>query len=182
MGGSRCSKPRVALNTIVIFLVSGFWHGANWTFIAWGAFHALLFLPLILTGNNRKYKEVVAPDHILPSFKEFWQILLTFFLVTIGWVIFRADNLSQAWSFFTGVFHWKSIGDLSLFFKGDFLIRAVWIAVMLFVEWIDRGEDHGLSMRRVRSRVVRYAFYFAIILVTMLYFDDGSPKFIYFQF
>ena len=182
MGGSRCSKPRVALNTMVIFLVSGFWHGANWTFIAWGAFHALLFLPLILTGNNRKYKEIVAPGRILPSFKEFWQILLTFSLVTIGWVIFRADSLSQAWSFFVGVCHWNSIGDISVFFKDDFLIRAVWIAIMLFVEWIDRGEEHGLSMRGVRHRAVRYAIYFAVILVTILYFDDGSPKFIYFQF
>ena len=182
MGGSRRSRPRVALNTMVIFLVSGLWHGANWTFIAWGAFHALLFMPLILTGNNRKYKEIVAPDRILPSFKEFGKIIMTFVLVTLGWVIFRADDLPQAWSFFAGMFHWNSIYDLSFFGKYAFLTRAFWIAVMLIIEWIDRKEEHGLSMRGVRCRAVRYVIYFAIILVTMLYFDDGSPKFIYFQF
>lgn len=182
MGGSRRSKARVALNTMVIFLVSGFWHGANWTFLAWGAFHAFLFLPLILTGNNRKYKEIVAGDRLLPNFKEFCQILLTFALVTAGWVIFRADNLPQAWSFFTGLFHGNSLGDLKFFVNKTFLSRAVWIFVMLLVEWIDRREEHGLSMKGVSHRAVRYAIYLAIILVTMLYYDDGSPKFIYFQF
>lgn len=182
MGGSRRSKARVALNTMVIFLVSGFWHGANWTFLAWGAFHALLFLPLILTGNNRKYKEIVAEDRRLPNLKEFGQIVLTFVLVTVGWVIFRADNLPQAWSFFAGLFHGNSLDDLKFFGNMTFLSRAVWIFVMLLVEWIDRREEHGLSMRNTRCRAVRYAIYFAVILVTMLYFDDGSPKFIYFQF
>ena len=182
MGGSRRSKARVALNTMVIFLVSGFWHGANWTFLAWGAFHGALFLPLILTGNNRKYKEIVAADRVLPSLREFGQIILTFAIVTAGWVIFRADNLPQIWSFILGILGRSSLRNLSFFVSITFVSRAFWICVMLLVEWIDRKEDHGLSMRGVRSRAVRYAIYFAIILVTILYFDDGSPKFIYFQF
>ena len=182
LGGSRCSKAKIVRNTFVIFLVSGFWHGANWTFLAWGAFHALLFLPLILTSSNRKYRDIIAPDRVLPNLKEFGQILLTFVLVTIGWVIFRADNLSQAWVYFSGICDWNSIGDISFFISPVFLTRALWIAVMLLVEWIDRREDHGLSMRGIRYRSVRYAMYFAILLITLLYFDDGSPKFIYFQF
>ena len=182
MGGSRCSKPRVALNTLVIFLVSGLWHGANWTFVVWGAFHALLFLPLILTSNNRKYKDIVAPDRALPSIKEFGQILLTFILVTIGWVIFRADSMYQAVDYFHGFARWNSITDLSFFFTPTFLSRAVWITVMLIVEWIDRKEEHGHSMRGIRYRSIRYAIYIALLLVILLFYDDGSPKFIYFQF
>ncbi|MBR1927315.1 MAG: MBOAT family protein [Bacteroidales bacterium] len=182
MGGSQCPKPRVVLNTMVIFLVSGLWHGANWTFLVWGAFHALLFMPLILSGKNRRYKGIVAEGRALPSFKELGQILLTFALVTVGWVIFRADNLSQAWAFFAGMLRWRSISDLYFFFDRAFLSRAVWIALMLLVEWVDRGEEHGLSMAGVRHGTIRYAIYIAIILVTILYFDDGSPKFIYFQF
>ncbi len=182
MGGSRRSKGRVALNTMVIFLVSGFWHGANWTFLAWGAFHALLFLPLILTGNNRKYKEIVAGDRLLPDFKELGQIILTFVLVTAGWVIFRADNLPQAWTYIATMLDGNSLKDLKFLVDKAFVTRTFWICVMLLVEWIDRREEHGLSMKGVRFRVARYAIYIAVILVTILYFDDGSPKFIYFQF
>ena len=182
MGGSRRSKGRVALNTMVIFLVSGFWHGANWTFLAWGAFHALLFLPLILTGNNRKYKEIVAGDRLLPDFKELGQIILTFVLVTAGWVIFRADNLPQAWTYIATMLDGNSLKDLKFLVDKAFVTRTFWICVMLLVEWIDRREEHGLSMKGVRFRVARYAIYIAVILVTLLYYDDGSPKFIYFQF
>ena len=96
LGGSRCSKAKIVRNTFVIFLLSGFWHGANWTFIAWGAYHALLFLPLILMGKNRKYRDTVAEDRALPTLKEFGQMLLTFILVVIGWIIFRADSIGQA--------------------------------------------------------------------------------------
>jgi D-alanyl-lipoteichoic acid acyltransferase DltB (MBOAT superfamily) len=166
----------------VIFLVSGLWHGANWTFLAWGAFHALLFLPLILTSNNRKYREVIAPDRSLPNIKEFGQIVLTFVLVTVGWIIFRADNLPQAWEYFSGIFAWNSVGDISFFISPVFLSRVFGIVVMLLVEWIDRREEHGLSMRGIRYRSIRYAIYIVLLLVTVLYFDDGSPKFIYFQF
>ena len=119
------------------------------------------------------------PDRVLPNLKEFGQILLTFVLVTIGWVIFRADNLPQAWEYFSRICAWNSIGDISFFISPVFLTRAFWIAVMLLVEWIDRREEHGLSMRGIRCRSVRYAIYFAILLITLLYFDDGSPKFEY---
>ena len=97
LGGSRCSKAKVVRNTFVIFLVSGLWHGANWTFVVWGAFHALLFLPLILMGKNRTHRDTVAADRVLPTLKECGQMLLTFILATIGWVIFRAESITAAW-------------------------------------------------------------------------------------
>ncbi len=96
LGGSRGTKWQVVRNTFIIFLVSGFWHGANWTFIAWGAFHAILFLPLILLNQNRKYTNTVAESRLLPNIKEIFQMGLTFLLVVLGWVFFRAENLHDA--------------------------------------------------------------------------------------
>jgi len=97
-------------------------------------------------------------------------------------VIFRADSLSQAVAYFRGLAEWNSVADLSFFFSSLFLTRAVWIVVMVLVEWIDRREEHGLSMSGIRYRSIRYAIYLGLLLVTILFFDDGSPKFIYFQF
>ncbi|KAA6312825.1 MBOAT family protein, partial [termite gut metagenome] len=104
LGGSRVGKWKSFRNTMIIFLVSGFWHGANWTFIIWGVYHALLFLPLLLFGKNRKYTDTVAAGRLFPSFKEIVQMLLTFFLVVIGWVIFRAESIGQAWDYLYRMF------------------------------------------------------------------------------
>ena len=98
MGGSRVGKWKIVRNTFVIFLVSGIWHGANWTYLAWGTYHALLFLPLILLGANRKYTNHIAEDRILPTWREGMQMLLTFVLVVLGWIIFRSASIAQAWS------------------------------------------------------------------------------------
>ena len=102
LGGSRTTKAKVIRNTFIIFLVSGFWHGANWTFIAWGAYHAFLFLPLILLGKNRKYTNTVAENKLLPSPREMFQMLTTFMLAVIGWIIFRAESITQAWEYICG--------------------------------------------------------------------------------
>ncbi|MDR2414915.1 MAG: MBOAT family protein, partial [Odoribacteraceae bacterium] len=96
LGGSRGSRWQKMRNTFIIFLVSGFWHGANWTFIAWGAYHALLFVPLLLLGKNRKYTGIVAANRLLPTFKELLSMLITFAFVVIGWIIFRAEDMPQA--------------------------------------------------------------------------------------
>jgi D-alanyl-lipoteichoic acid acyltransferase DltB (MBOAT superfamily) len=96
LGGSKGGKWMNIRNVFIIFLVSGFWHGANWTFIFWGGLNALLFLPLLLSNRNRKNTDVVSGDRMLPSFREAFQIALTFTLVSITWIFFRADDLSSA--------------------------------------------------------------------------------------
>ena len=178
LGGSRCSKAMIVRNTFIIFLVSGLWHGANWTFIAWGAYHALLFLPLILLGKNRKYKDVVAEGRLLPTFKELGQMLLTFFLVVIGWIIFRADSIGQAWDYMGHLF------SSSLFTRPDAAgVTGFSLAIVLMVvaEWFQRKREHALDLRTLRWPAVRYVLDAAIVFLVIV-MGGHSENFIYFQF
>lgn len=175
LGGSRVAKWKVVRNTFIIFLVSGFWHGANWTFLAWGAFHACLFLPLILMGKNRKYTDIVAADHWLPSIKELGQMLLTFVLAALGWILFRSQSIGEAIDFYTSLF----TGGLS---GANLPMRTiVFVAIMLLVEWFQRKREHGLDMSGVRSGVIRYVFY-VCVLALIFVFGVFNETFIYFQF
>lgn len=175
LGGSRVAKWKVVRNTFIIFLVSGFWHGANWTFILWGAFHALLFLPLILMGKNRKYTDIVAADRWLPSIKELGQMLLTFVLAALGWILFRSQSIGEAIDFYTSLF----TGGLS---GANLPMRTiVFVAIMLLVEWLQRKREHGLDMSGVRSGVIRYVFY-VCVLAFIFVFGVFNETFIYFQF
>lgn len=178
LGGSRCSKAKIVRNTFVIFLVSGLWHGANWTFIAWGAFHAVLFLPLILIGKNRKYRDTVAEGRLLPSLKEVGQMLLTFFLATIGWIIFRADSIGQAWDYMRGMC------SASLFSRPDasgVTGFSVAIVIMILVEWLMRDKEHGLDLSGIKSGAVRIVTYLAILFMAFA-LGGHAVNFIYFQF
>lgn len=183
LGGSRTTKAKVIRNTFIIFLVSGFWHGANWTFIAWGAYHALLFLPLILLGKNRRYTDTVAEGKILPSLKEASQMLLTFCIVVIGWIIFRAESITQAWEYICGMF------NASLFSTPNFESETYWIfliislTAMFIIEWLNRKNSHGLyvtsgytSVRLIVYLLIWYAIYTSLLL------SGHTETFIYFQF
>lgn len=180
LGGSRVNKAKVVRNTFIIFLVSGLWHGANWTFVVWGAYHAVFFLPLILLGKNRKYTDVVAAGKILPNIREFFQILFTFLLVVIGWIIFRAENIAQAWEFVCGIFNKSllSVPQVERLLK--ILIPAFGIAVMLFFEWKNRSHPHGMSVLP-RPVWLRWVIYYCLAAATILTIESGQ-EFIYFQF
>ncbi len=175
LGGSRVSKAKVIRNTFIIFLVSGFWHGANWTFLAWGAFHAVLFLPLILLGKNRKYTDTVAEGRWLPNHKELGQMVLTFALVALGLILFRSQSIGEAMDYYAGLVWggWHGFNPP---------MRAItFVALMLVVEWLQRGREHGLDMSGVRYRAVRYACYLAVLAVIFMY-GVFNETFIYFQF
>ena len=181
LGGSRVSKAKVIRNTFVIFLLSGFWHGANWTFIAWGAYHAILFLPLILTGKNRKYTNQVAEGRILPTLKEAGQMLLTFFLAVLGWIIFRAESIGMAWEYVCGMC------DVSLFAvfikKKIALSNVIFITIMLVVEWLQRGKEHGLEfLSNIKLLFVRCVIVVLIIEFILIFKASVPSQFIYFQF
>ena len=175
LGGSRVSNWKIVRNTFVIFLVSGLWHGANWTFLLWGAFHALLFLPLILLGRNRKYIDTVADGRWLPNIKELGQMMLTFVLTAFGWILFRSQSISEASTFIGGIFTGGITGT-------DFPKRTLcFVALMLTVEWLQRNREHGLAMVGVHSGVVRYACYLSVLALIFL-FGVFNETFIYFQF
>ena len=180
LGGSRVSKAKVVRNTFIIFLVSGFWHGANWTFIAWGAYHAILFLPLILTGKNRKYTNQVAEGRWLPSLKEIGQMLLTFFLAVIGWIIFRAETIGQAWGFICGIFD-RSLLSLPWIDSMTYMLPMPFI-LLLFVlmEWIGRNKNCPLQLN-CSSKAMRWSMY-VLFVVLIFVFGTTSETFIYFQF
>lgn len=180
LGGSRFGKSKAFRNTLIIFLVSGFWHGANWTFIAWGAYHALLFLPLMLIGSNRKNRDVVAAGRILPSVKELFQMSVTFFFVVIGWIIFRANNITEAWNYICGIFN-PSLFDISKpTSKGNIIL----IILFVLVEWLQRNKQHALQLPNkhiFKYSIIRYLIYFAITISTIVLRGQQSD-FIYFQF
>lgn len=179
LGGSRCPKSKVVRNTFIIFLVSGFWHGAEWTFIAWGAYHAVLFTPLIISGKNRKHLDNAGSGRILPTMYESLLMGWTFLLVLVGWVIFRADNIRHAWGYISRMFTNLSfmpplIGKRALLF----------IAMMICIEWMQRNRPHTFDLPSdglLRYRAVRWGIYIIFIML-ILTLSGSQSDFIYFQF
>ena len=178
LGGSRVNKTKVVRNTFVIFLVSGFWHGANWTFIAWGAYHALLFLPLILLGKNRKYTNQVAEGRILPTIKEAGQMLLTFFLAVFGWIIFRSESIEQAWEYMCGICN-RSLFSMPVAKGCTGLMLG--LVLLIVVEWLQRDRQFGLDISFVKKWYVRWPVYLMLLFIIFA-FGGHTVNFIYFQF
>jgi D-alanyl-lipoteichoic acid acyltransferase DltB (MBOAT superfamily) len=182
LGGSRVSKGKAIRNTFIIFLVSGFWHGANWTFVAWGAYHALLFLPLILSNKNRKYTDTVAKNKILPNVKELLQMGITFGLVVLGWVLFRAENMSLAWNYLSEIFSSSLFSMPAMASKGPAIRAAIYISVFLPVEWLGRNNQYAIEKLGLTwKKPLRWCMYYCII-VFIITCSGESQDFIYFQF
>jgi len=187
LGGSRVGIWMKVRNTFAIFLISGFWHGANWTFIIWGALNAIYFLPLLLTNNNRKNLGVVAEGKLLPSFKELIAMLTTFGLTVFTWVFFRAENVSHAFSYFRGIFSKTlfsiPVQDLKFLSVGAHIIYVVLlVSFFVLLEWVQRNKDHCLQFNNDNShRIFRHISYYTIIILITIY-GGGNQDFIYFQF
>ncbi|WP_116125529.1 MBOAT family O-acyltransferase [Lewinella sp. IMCC34183] len=184
LGGSRGSKGRTVRNIFIIFLVSGFWHGANWTFVIWGFLHACFYLPLLLFDLNRNHTDTVAEDRWFPSLSEALKIALTFALVTFAWIFFRAENLTHAMSYIGHMFG----GGLSEPFgfqtlKPLNLLFVPFMGLLFLWEWVARRREHALDGfgARVPVRALRWSVYVGIIFVVII-FSGGEQQFIYFQF
>lgn len=181
LGGSRCSKVKVVRNTMIIFLLSGLWHGANWTFVVWGVYHGLLFLPLILLGKNRRNMEIAANDRCVPSMRETFSMIGTFILVAIGWIIFRAENIADAFQYIVRCF---SFGSGTNVLSGQNIIVAytlLMIALMMLFDWTQRRRSFGLEIAVGRPLVIRWTIYLMICFFILIFI--GQPvQFIYFQF
>lgn len=184
LGGSRGGTGMIIRNTFIIFLVSGFWHGANWTFVIWGALHALYFLPLILFGSHRRHVDTTATGRRLPGLAEFLRIVTTFCLVSIAWVFFRAENVTQAFDYLRLMFSKSLLTVPALLFKKATIGTLMAIGLLVLVEWIQREKQHGLEMHPSRSgiaTVIRWAAYLLFVL-GILHFAAVQQEFIYFQF
>ena len=182
LGGSRGGTWMKVRNTFAIFLVSGFWHGANWTFIIWGALNAIYFLPLLLTNSNRKNLGVVAERRLLPSFRELFSMLTTFTLTVFAWIFFRAENISHAFSYIGEIFS-KTIFEKPQFPKMfDALITFSLIVLFLIVEWLGKKDQFALEKIIMKpNKWFRMVLYF-ILISSLFWFSKSTQEFIYFQF
>ena len=175
LGGSRGSTWARIRNTFIIFIVSGFWHGANWTFIVWGVLNAIYFLPLMLTKRNRKNLEIVAQGKILPTAKELVMMFLTFSLTMMAWIVFRAENIGHAYNYVSEMF------SSSLFEIPDFeertkaLVTLILIGIFVAIEWWGREQQFAIQNAGVRSQsFFRYAIYYAIIFCHILVWRERT--------
>ncbi|MBT8286886.1 MAG: MBOAT family protein [Bacteroidia bacterium] len=179
LGGSRGGVNMKIRNTFIIFLVSGFWHGANWTFIIWGALNAIYFLPLMLAKRNRVHLNTVAQGRVFPTFVEAGNMLITFLITLLAWIFFRADTVTDAFNYVGKIFN-KSIISLPALSPDNY---KTLILVVLFVaiEWIGKEGEYAISRIFKLPVYVRWAFYF-ILIVLMFTFTGEEQVFIYFQF
>jgi alginate O-acetyltransferase complex protein AlgI len=184
LGGSKVSFWIKIRNTFIIFIVSGFWHGANWTFIVWGFLNTLFILPSIIFNTNRNNLEIVAYGKKYPTLKEISSILLTFLLTTLAWIYFRSISITQAKDYILSIF--KS----SFFKKPDFhelnsgtLVISLLLSFFIIIEWKGREGDFALSkLSRGKSQFLRWLFYSFIIFLIGMYMQTSQTPFIYFNF
>lgn len=190
LGGSRGTKMLVLRNTFVIFALSGFWHGANWTFIMWGLYHAILFIPLMLMQKNRVNTNIVADGRLLPNFKELTQLIITFLFVMFGLVLFRAETMTDAVGYICAMFSVKQHSHIPDAAHGVRMqVVCCLIIIMFTVEWLQRTKRHALQIEGespmnaiLHHRLGRHLLYTILLLITSLFIYGVPAQFIYFQF
>lgn len=182
LGGSKGGIWMKVRNTFIIFIVSGFWHGANWTFIVWGALNAIYFLPLLLTNNNRNNLETVALGKLIPGIKDFTNIMLTFSLTVFAWIFFRAENLSHAINYISEIFSNSLFSIPEFTGKTKALTTIILISIFVLMEWMGREHPFAIANLGMKwKRPFRYALYYAIV-IAIFWFGGKEQQFIYFQF
>lgn len=175
LGGSKSGRFKAIINTFIIFIVSGFWHGANWTFITWGLLHACLFLPLLLTNKNRTYTStIVAENKLLPSFKELLQMLGTFSLVTFAWIFFRSPNINAAIGYLKGITH-------NITAAPEYIHQLIYAVGFIVLDWSQRRHERQVLV--FKNVVLRRCIYFVFVVLIVFHFSFiDRQQFIYFQF
>ena len=183
LGGSKGGKASQIRNTFIIFIVSGFWHGANWTFIIWGCLNAIYFLPLLLLQRNRKNISIIGAGQYFPSLKDILAMLFTFIITVLTWVFFRAENIESAFHYLSGIFS-SSILEISTFKNHETAnVLLVLLVFFITIEWFGREGKYALEKIILKwPKILRWSFYsFIIFLIGMFAPTEESP-FIYFQF
>ena len=182
LGGSQGGTWMKIRNTIIIFVVSGFWHGANWTFIIWGLLNALYILPSILFKTNRNHLDIVAQNTYWPSLKEFFQIILTFNLTVFAWIFFRATSLTHAIQYISAMFSWSLFSMPTK--MPDNYNTFIMIAFFFCMEWMGRKDQFAIATFGLQwKRPLRWLFYYLLIIIILYCVNtESQQEFIYFQF
>ena len=182
LGGSKGGTWMKVRNTFIIFLVSGFWHGANWTYIIWGFLNAIYIMPSIIFNTNRANLDIVASGKYFPSLKEFFQIIITFTLTVFAWIFFRAKNLSEAFDYIISIFS-HSLFKLPQFRGLTKALITILLTLFFFtLEWIGRENDFAIQKIGFRwNSKLRWLFYFVLVF-SIFYFAGKEQVFIYFNF
>lgn len=182
LGGSMGNRFLQVRNTFIVFLLSGFWHGANWTFIVWGALNAIYFLPLLLSNRNRKHTGKIAPDGLLASPREVLAIFVTFGLTVIAWIFFRAENIQHAISFLSGMVDPSLFTIPNIDGKTNAGYCIAGVLLLMIVEW--KNRDFNFALEKIETnwnKPLRYAAYYALAILIFLSLGQ-EQEFIYFQF
>jgi len=176
LGGNRHGRWRTLANVMIVFLVSGLWHGAEWTFVIWGLLYGIVFAPLLFLRNNGQRDETIAPGRFFPIARELPGMIFTFGVVTIGWVFFRAENLDHAILYFTSMWN-SSFFTIPTSQRGGVL----WVMLLIALDWLHRNDDVPIRFAYL-SRPWRWAVYLG--LSALIYYRGyfGDQQFIYFQF
>jgi alginate O-acetyltransferase complex protein AlgI len=185
LGGSKKGKLVAIRNTFIIFLVSGFWHGASWNFIVWGAVHACGFLPLLILNRNRKFiADVVAHDKIFPTYKELWQMISTFLFVSFAWIFFRVDEVQKAWLFIKRIMLNIYESPIENITSVQGINTFLYIVPLVSLDWYFRRNERFL--RTPKFKFLRYLIYIVMSMIILknldLFSDHEKIEFIYFQF
>jgi len=182
LGGSSGGNWMRIKNTFIIFIVSGFWHGANWTFIVWGFLNALFIMPSIILKTNRNNLDIVAKGKLLPSLNEFFQMLITFALAVFAWIFFRAQNIGHAISYISGIFSLSLFQMPKFSDKKEAVLLFILLTIFIVIEWIGREQPFALAKITLQwKRPFRWFFYF-MILSLIFVMAGKEQQFIYFQF
>jgi alginate O-acetyltransferase complex protein AlgI len=183
LGGSRGGSMLKVRNIFIIFIVSGFWHGPNWTFIVWGALNAVYFLPLMLLHRNRQHLDIVAKGKFVPTPQEIYGMAATFSLTVFAWIFFRADSVQHALEYVSEIL------SISIFEIPDFtgirgaLVTVVLICLLIAVEWLGREQQYATEhLRLIKHRALRWGAAYALVFAIIIFGDFGGNPFIYFQF
>lgn len=180
LGGSHQGTYKSIRNIFIIFLLSGFWHGASWNFIVWGALHAIAFLPLFLLNRNRKYSSsIVAGDAMLPTTRECYQMISTFLLVSFAWVYFRANNINEANQYIIRMFSHFNVSLDVIINEIKIFYEIIIILPLVLVEWILRHDERKLMVPK--NKILRWSIY-VLLLIFILFKMSNKQDFIYFQF
>lgn len=184
LGGSKGNKWQQVRNIFIIFLLSGFWHGANWTFIVWGALNAVYFIPLMLLSKNRKHRDTVGSDGQGINVKEILAMIGTFCLTVFSWIFFRAESMAHALSYISRIFTFKLMQPPNFSQFPGAITLLVLIACFLCVEWKGRHRLFGIAgLKCIQQRAYRWSMYLLIILTIDIFGNTSEEiEFIYFQF